>query len=351
MDNDLRNDLIAHFERDIGRPPIGARERVLRGLDGAVRRSRRARLRWAAEVTTVLLAMLTVTALLLANPGVSTGGPMPRIGAAVAYDARHSVLVLFGGWAGDRSLNDTWTWDGRDWTRQHPVVSPPGAYSEKMMAFDVARGVMVLYGTPGVTWTWNGSAWARHVSTTPPAAADSWAMAYDPLSRTVMLYVAAGWYTGTWAWDGTRWLQLRRGKATNYHVDAMVFDGSRLLLLGDRIPAATGTNMWAWTGNDWSPLSPAVRLPSGSASVAFDAARGRVVAYVEDHGQTPPETWEWDGVSWHRDYPLHQPTLSASWAVQYDTRKQRVILHASPSIGQPQGSIWTWDGSDWTHVN
>jgi hypothetical protein len=206
-----------------------------------------------------------------------------------------------------------------------------------MMAFDAARRVMVLYGTPGVTWTWNGSAWARHVSTTPPVGADSWAMAYDPLSRTVMLHVApTGRNAETWSWDGTRWLQLHPSTVTDHYVTAMVFDGGRLLLFGNAILTPAGTKMWAWTGNDWSPLSPTVRLPPGSASIAFDAARGRVVAYVENHGRTPPETWEWDGVTWHRDDPLHQPTQSANWAVQYDTHKQRVILYASPSVGQPR---------------
>ena len=43
----------------------------------------------------------------------------------MAYDAAHKVVVLFGGNSvslGD--LNDTWIWDGTNWTNVAPSVSP-----------------------------------------------------------------------------------------------------------------------------------------------------------------------------------------------------------------------------------
>src|SRR5262249_31932198 len=50
---------------------------------------------------------------------VATGGPAPRLGAAMAFDEERQRCVLFGGIAaaGER-LGDTWTWDGKAWTRQ-----------------------------------------------------------------------------------------------------------------------------------------------------------------------------------------------------------------------------------------
>src|SRR5207244_1795711 len=54
-------------------------------------------------------------------PTTATSSPTPRGGAAIAYDAVHGNVVLFGGYGcctgfgGDQYLSDTWTWDGTDW--------------------------------------------------------------------------------------------------------------------------------------------------------------------------------------------------------------------------------------------
>jgi hypothetical protein len=75
----------------------------------------------------------------------------------MTYDAATSTAVLFGGFT-----NDTWTWDGTTWTKQHPATSPT-ARQLPSMAYDAATSTAVLFGgniaghprrTPGDTWTW-----------------------------------------------------------------------------------------------------------------------------------------------------------------------------------------------------
>ena len=157
MDDDVRRELIGYFERDVGRPPLGARERVLAGLGGPSHRARRRYLAWASGAAAVLLAALTVVTL-LGIRGVTHGrpagqgeAPPPRAGAAVAYDARRGVLVVFGGTTDNRSDSDeTWTWDGRRWTRLHPATSPPPV-RDALMTYDAAREMLVLHGVPGST--------------------------------------------------------------------------------------------------------------------------------------------------------------------------------------------------------
>jgi hypothetical protein len=41
------------------------------------------------------------------------------------YDAAAKVVLLFGGYDDAGYLNDTWTWDGVDWSQQSPSASPP----------------------------------------------------------------------------------------------------------------------------------------------------------------------------------------------------------------------------------
>jgi Fibronectin type III domain len=65
----------------------------------------------------------------------------------MAYDVARGVTVLFGGVGCDRGCSDTWTWDGRQWAQQ--PVTGPGARSHASMVYDAARGVTVLFGGGG----------------------------------------------------------------------------------------------------------------------------------------------------------------------------------------------------------
>ena len=64
--------------------------------------------------------------------------PRARRDASLAYDAQRGVIVLFGGMAAtandrvSQSLNDTWTWDGRNWTQLHPASLPPPRFAASM---------------------------------------------------------------------------------------------------------------------------------------------------------------------------------------------------------------------------
>ena len=51
--------------------------------------------------------------------------PSAREGPMVAYDPVSRKVVLFGGLGSTGYLNDTWTFDGANWTRVTPPVTPP----------------------------------------------------------------------------------------------------------------------------------------------------------------------------------------------------------------------------------
>src|SRR5215472_12524975 len=103
MDDDLRESLTAYFERDIGRPPPGVRERVLAGLEAPFTRPHRPYLAWAAAVAALLIGVLVVATMLeirslqRTQPADRHAAPVPRTGAAIGYDESRHVLVMFGG--------------------------------------------------------------------------------------------------------------------------------------------------------------------------------------------------------------------------------------------------------------
>ncbi len=107
---------------------------------------------------------------------METGGT--RSEYSFIYDTKRGVAVLFGGRRSFRSagdleakyvtvLNDTWEYDGEKWYEIRPSQSPPPRYLHAM-AYDEARGVIVLFGGADAdnnalndTWEYDGITWVQ----------------------------------------------------------------------------------------------------------------------------------------------------------------------------------------------
>ena len=101
-----------------------------------------------------------------------------RFGFDMVYDTQRGVIVLFGGQGQARpaedlpveamqTLNDTWEFDGKIWCEVSPRQVPPARYGHAM-AYDEARGVVILFGgiaNDGTylndTWEYDGLTWTE----------------------------------------------------------------------------------------------------------------------------------------------------------------------------------------------
>jgi hypothetical protein len=94
-------------------------------------------------------------------------GPQARYGHAMAYDSDRQVVVLFGGQNGfpfgQGVLGDTWEYDGSSWT-QVPITGPSSRTFVKMV-YDPSRQRMVLFGGYNGTTTVNDT-WELVTTTT-----------------------------------------------------------------------------------------------------------------------------------------------------------------------------------------
>jgi hypothetical protein len=95
------------------------------------------------------------------------GSPGPRGGHAMAYDGDRRITVLFGGDVSgdgeDTWFNDTWEYDGKQWT-QITIDGPvPPRRSNHAMAYDAAQKVVLMAGGENIdgylsdTWYYRGS--------------------------------------------------------------------------------------------------------------------------------------------------------------------------------------------------
>ena len=102
--------------------------------------------------------------------------PSGRFSQSMSYDAAQKNVVMFGGQVNNTQfLNDTWTWNGNNWTNVTPSnpSNSPSPRSSAAMAYDAATGQVVLFGgysvdpntydpiSYGDTWVWNGSTWTQ----------------------------------------------------------------------------------------------------------------------------------------------------------------------------------------------
>ncbi|HEY1421371.1 MAG TPA: kelch repeat-containing protein [Candidatus Dormibacteraeota bacterium] len=136
--------------------------------------------------------------------------PAARSQAAMAYDPGLGRVVLFGGRNAGGRLGDTWEWDGNNWTQFTPSPSP-SPRSWHSMAFDPQVGRIVLFagdhvepyalGPTNDTWEWDGANWTQDWTAVTPAARSGQAMALDPNGRLVMFGGSDGLIPGVFYSD------------------------------------------------------------------------------------------------------------------------------------------------------
>lgn len=213
----------------------------------------------------------------------SMSAPSARSEAAMAYDPARDETVLFGGKCSTTVMMDTWVFSPmtRQWDERFPATSPPQRFGHAVVA-DAARGEMLLFGGLSFdasttyyddTWIWDGMDWSLMSPTEAPAPRRGHAMVWDPERQEVLLF---GGESGgpnqadTWSWDGATWTRrvtpvappARRGHR-------LVFDASRrsVLLHGGIGLGGVFGDLWEWDGSSWTALIPAVRPPAREGHV------------------------------------------------------------------------------------
>ena len=124
--------------------------------------------------------------------------PGTRVGHVMLYDPVRQQIVMFGGYSPSSpyQLNDTWVWNGTDWTQLQPAHSPP-IRANAAAVFDTVNQVVVMFGGTNYqgelndTWVWNGTDWTQKFPLTSPPARDSQAMAYDPVRQQTVMFGGA----------------------------------------------------------------------------------------------------------------------------------------------------------------
>ena len=346
---------------------------------------------------------------------VASGGPTPRAGAYMAFDAATREIVMWGGHtcqdAGiattgvhspapstvadtpicGTELSDTWTWDGKRWTRR-ATAGPSWRHGAAMVADPATGQVLLVGGSQGFkpfdeTWVWQGRRWSRSLSELP--ARENSSAVFDPAIPTVAgtkagvllfggdtTWPATRYLADLWLWNGKTWRQQLSGSGPGLGPgartgSAMTYDWwtRRIVLFGGSNANGYLGDTWTWAGYRWTRAASSGPARRDSAALVYDWAAARPLLFG-GQGMIPAaspfgDTWRWDGRSWaqvsgpesrwYQFTSLHNPIR-----LVYDPAARRILLfggfdneHFAPNsftnVAVPYaGETWLWDGARWS---
>lgn len=315
------------------------------------------------------------------SPVAASTPPSPRSYAAMAFDAAIGEMVLFGGFEAKtwQALGDTWTWNGKRWRLIARQASDPLPRINATMAYDDAHKVVVMRG--GIdnalqfvddTWTWDGRNWKKmSPAQSPPAFLGAVEpMVWDPkLNRVLLFAMTKDPYTQynvphinqLWTWDGANWTPLAASGAPTGHETqdaALAFDGSRGVAVFFAHTGDAGTQAtWTFDGTSWTQVSATGPRPGidGRLMASDDARKDIVMLDAELN------TWTWNGSRWNLAAPAHHPIgqtfqdqgVREGAAIAYDpVRRVDMLFGGARGTGRTAewNDTWTWNGSDWAQA-
>jgi hypothetical protein len=241
-------------------------------------------------------------------------------------------VLLFGG-GYPPFYNDTWVFDGISWTQLSPATSPPGMFGASLATLTTGpdAGDVVLFGGNdngdllNETWIFDGANWTQLSPATSPAGryfASMTTLATGPDAGDVLLFGGDGYssynFGDTWIFDGTNWTQLSPATSppgTSYPSSATMTTGTYAgdtVLFGGNGASGLLNDTWVFDGTTWTQLSPATSPPARTVAsmttltIGPDAGDvvlfggGGVSGYLND-------TWVFDGTTWTQLSPATSP--------------------------------------------
>lgn len=249
--------------------------------------------------------------------------PVGCVTPLAAFDTNRSKLVV------TCAGSETYEWDGLKWAAYAPKNTPTGRRFANMVYDAQLKKVVLFGGHDGTnfrndTWTWDGTNWTEVKKDRPPNRA-SFAMWYDPLLKKTVIFGGFGRpnldsstirYDDMWSFDGSSWTKIsvseHPGGRFNPYIGTDPATGKILLFGGMRwelVSAETNTfrqwydnDMWEWDGatSKWKQLTPA-RVPNvrENGIIAFDPVAQKLTMFAGfSRGLYYSDVWTWDGQTW-----------------------------------------------------
>jgi len=235
-----------------------------------------------------------------------------------------------------------------------------------MFGGSIAPAGQVAYSNQ--TWEWDGNDWTQMTPATSPPARDWSSMVYDPNSGSILLFAGrdsnnkpAGTYVpynDTWKWDGVNWTQFFPATAPDVrHAHQLSFDKNlnKVLMTGGQRPGFTYNETWTWDGVNWTQLAPTTDFTARVFhATEFDDNRGVMVMHSGKNTSNNTlynDTWEFDGSTWTQ---VDTTGPQYGWfPMVYDAVNQELLVQGGSTTfnhNASDGLSWSFGQGIWTDL-
>jgi len=281
------------------------------------------------------------------------------------------VLLDNGSYPGfAKYLNETWTWDGTDWTREVSVIGsgPLPIRADFAMAYD-GYNVLMFGGrseseTLSDTWTFDGSAWTKEAPVTVPFGRFKSKLAFRDAAGAETAVMFGGCNMNeilneTWIWDGDAktWTLSAPVAKPPARIDFM-FSGNTTVcvLFGGKNNTRLYGDTWTWDGTNWAQNTPTTPPTyRANAAFCFDVANSEWVMFGgSDDFNVLGDTWTLNSArtAWTKEAPAASPSSRVGATMYYDTQLGAVILTGGTNgfSDYSYNDTWSWNGTTWAQL-
>ncbi len=215
--------------------------------------------------------------------------PLDRASHTMCYFESLGSVVLFGGFNDTtfERMNDTWLFDGFEWTDISPAVRPP-IRSATQICYRLSDQRCYVYGGADENsmsrsdfWAFDGTEWEELTPEHSPGPRDLHTMCYDESRDRIVLFggiPGSGWAGDTWEYDGTDWIRMHGDRPGLIRAaQAMCYDSVR-----ERMIMCGGSNVEymddTWEYYDVPPTPTVTHTPSPSPTATATPLDGIMLA-------------------------------------------------------------------------
>jgi hypothetical protein len=297
---------------------------------------------------------------------LNAGTPPARAYHEVVRDDRTGNLVMFGGYSREVAngfVGDTWIFNGTTWSEALTANTPPPRYRHAF-SWNPTSHKGVLFGGRGRdaggtlssfndTWLFDGTNWSAAAAVGAPPPRFAPAFAWHPILKEHVLFGGAGpvfSFADTWTFDGVRWRKVTSQlspPSRTYGKFAWDSVRGKLILFGGDDPGGRPDDTWAFDGSEWTRVVSTI-VPPGrfEHALSWDAARQSLVVFGGfGVGGTPlADAWLLDKNGWQSiaDFAGAFPAARAGHAMLYDPlRRRHVVTGGLIDATATIGDSWT----------
>ena len=300
--------------------------------------------------------------------------PAARFGGAVAYDAAHDRLLLFGGVTLGERFDDTWALSlagAPSWSEIVPTGARPAARELTDGVYDPSGDRFVIFGGFGLAgalhdaWALplSGPAtWSELVANGGPGGVWAFGVAYDPVASRLVIHGGGGnqgFVDEAWAlalagspqWTLVAPVTVRPTERLG-HVAVHDPLRDRMLVFGGRTPTGTPlSDVWAYdlAQQKWTLLSPAGTPPSPRFQhhAVYDPVRDRLIVFggAGLPGTLLGDVWALElseSPAWTPLAPTGTPpSPRRAHSLIYDSLRDRLVMAGGLDASGRLNDAWT----------